>query len=117
MWRGCFAYLGVAFQCNGAWDAHVKRVVDSGRKKVNQLHSVITNTDVNFNAHRLLLLSVVRPTLQYGNEVWEGNKTQAATLESVMLGGALQRGSKKGYGPGYLQGRRDKAKLKLWYVS
>ena len=35
----------------------------------------------------LLLLAVVRPTLEYGSEVWEANKTQAAVLESVMLGG------------------------------
>ena len=37
---------------------------------------------------RLLLLVVVRPTLEYGSEAWETNKTQAAELESVMLGGA-----------------------------
>ena len=30
----------------------------------------------------------MRHTLQYGSEVWEGNKTQAATLKSVMLAGA-----------------------------
>ena len=30
----------------------------------------------------------MRPTLQYGSEVCDGYKTQAATLESVMLGGA-----------------------------
>ena len=28
------------------------------------------------------------PTLEYESEVWEGNKIQAAALESVMLGGA-----------------------------
>ena len=43
---------------------------------------------VNLSARRLLLLSVVRPTLEYGSEVWEGNKSQTAALESVMLGGA-----------------------------
>ena len=31
----------------------VKRVVDSGRKKMNQLRSVISNRDVNLNAHRV----------------------------------------------------------------
>ena len=36
----------------------------------------------------LLLLAVVRPTLEYGSEVWEANKTQAAALESVMVRGA-----------------------------
>ena len=78
------SYLGIDFQCNGAWDAHIKRAVDSGRKKVNHMDSVISNRDVNLNAHRLFLLSEMR---QYGSEVWEGNKTQAATQESVMLGG------------------------------
>ena len=45
-WRGYFAnvskytYLGIDFNY-GTWDAHIKRVVDGGRKKVNQLHSVI----------------------------------------------------------------------------
>ena len=59
--------------------------------------------------------------MEYGCEVWEGNKTQAAALEYVMLGGAkriLGCSSKtcneavqgdKGLG------RRDKAKLKWWY--
>ena len=42
------------------------------RKKVNQLHSVISNRDVNLNAHRLFLLSVMRPSLQYGSEVYMG---------------------------------------------
>ena len=44
-----------------------------------------SNRDIDFTARRLLLISVVRPTLQYGSEVWEA---QAAALESVMIGGA-----------------------------
>ena len=43
---------------------------------------IISNRDINLSAHRLLLLSVVRPSLEYGSEVWEGNKNQAAALES-----------------------------------
>ena len=27
-----YTYLGIDFQCNGAWDAHIKRVVENGRK-------------------------------------------------------------------------------------
>ena len=26
------SYLGIDFQCNGAWDVHIKSAVDSGRK-------------------------------------------------------------------------------------
>ena len=77
-----YTYLGVDFTSNGAWDEHVKRVLQNGRKKISQVHSI------DLTARRLLLISVVRPTLEYGSEVWECNKAQAAALESVMIGGA-----------------------------
>ena len=60
----------------------VMGIRESGRKKVNQLHSVISNRDINMSAHLLLLLSVVRPSLKYGNEVWEGNESRAAAVGS-----------------------------------
>ena len=46
-----------------------KNVLDNGRKKVNQLHSVISNMDINLSARRLLLLAVVRSTLEYGKPI------------------------------------------------
>ena len=70
-------YLGIDFACNGAWDVCIKKVIHSGRTKLNQLHSVISNRSINLSARRMLLLAVVRPSLQYGNEVWECNKGQA----------------------------------------
>ena len=51
-------YLGVDFTSNGAWDEHVK--LQNGRKKISQVHS---NRDIDLTARRLLLISVVRPTL------------------------------------------------------
>ena len=42
-----YTYLGIDFQCNG--DAYIKRVVENGRKKVNQLHCVISNRGVNLS--------------------------------------------------------------------
>ena len=56
-----YTYLDIDFACNGAWDVHLKRVLDNGRKKVNQLHSIISNRDIHLSAHRLLLLSVINP--------------------------------------------------------
>ena len=38
--RAILAYIGIDFACNGAWDVHLKRVLDNGRKKVNQLLSL-----------------------------------------------------------------------------
>ena len=62
---------------------------------------------------------------EYGSEVWEGNKSQTAALESVMLGGAKRilgcssktcnEAVRGDIGLETLQGRRDKSKLKVWY--
>ena len=75
-----YTFLGIDFASNGAWDGHIKKVLDCGRKKVNQLHSVISNRDINLSARRLLLLSVVRPSLEYGSEVWEGREIRVRQL-------------------------------------
>ena len=83
-----YTYLGVDFSYNGAWDTHIKKLIQNGKRKVNQLNSIISNRYINLSARRMLLLSVLRPSLEYGSEVWEGNKSQAASLESIMLGGA-----------------------------
>ena len=34
------------------------------------------------------MLSVVRPSLEYGSEIWDCNKSQAIALEYILLGGA-----------------------------
>ena len=114
-----YCYLGIDFASNGAWDVHIKKVINNGRKKVNQLHNVI---DINLTACRLLLLSVIRPSIEYGGEIWEGNKGQVAGLESIILGEAkrilvcLSKTSNKAVrgdmGLESLRGRRDRAKLK-----
>ena len=65
-----YSHLGIGFARNGAWDVHLK--IDNGRKKVNKLLSVISNRDINLTARRLLLLSVIRPSIEYGGEVCMG---------------------------------------------
>ena len=42
-----YTYLGVDFTSNGAWDEHVKRVLQNGRKKISQVHSIISNRDID----------------------------------------------------------------------
>ena len=37
-------------------------------------------------ARRLLLLSVIRPSIEYEGEIWEGSKGLVAELESIILG-------------------------------
>ena len=40
--------------------------------------------DINLSARTLLLLSVTRPSIEYGGEIWEVNKVQVAGLESII---------------------------------
>ena len=83
-----YTYLGIDFSYNGAWDTHIKKLIQNGKKKVNQLHGIISNRNINLSARRMLLLLLLCPSVEHGSEVWEGNKSQAASLESIMLGGA-----------------------------
>ena len=48
-----YSYLGIDFSSNGAWDMHIKKLLDNGRKKVNLLHKVISNRNVNLSSCRL----------------------------------------------------------------
>ena len=52
MWpqASSYCYLGIDFTSDGGWDTHVKRVISNGRKKVNQLHSIISNRNINLTA-------------------------------------------------------------------
>ena len=52
MWGGhrllrmcSYTYLRIEFSYNEAWDMHVKRVIHSGRKRLNQLHSILSNRE------------------------------------------------------------------------
>ena len=41
------SYLCIDFSRNGAWDMHIRKLLDNGRKRVNQLHKVISNRNIN----------------------------------------------------------------------
>ena len=44
---------------------HVNRVISNGRKKVTQLHSILSNRNINLSAQGLLLLSVLCPSIPW----------------------------------------------------
>ena len=99
---------------------HIRKLLDNGRKRVNQLHKVISNRNINLSAHR----HFIRPRLEYGSEVWEG-KSQAGSLEFIILDGAKRilgcssktcnEAFRGDMGLDTLQSRRDGTKLKWWY--
>ena len=48
-----YIYLGIDFARNGAWDVHLKRVLDNGKKRVKQLYSITSSMDIDLSARRL----------------------------------------------------------------
>ena len=66
-----YSYLGIDFSRNGAWDVHIRMLLQNGRRRLNQMHKFISNRNINFSACRLLLLSVIRPSVEYVSKVWK----------------------------------------------
>ena len=76
--------LGTGFTSDGGRNTHV---ISNGRNKVNQLHGIISNRNIHF---RLFLLSVLRPSIEYGSEVWKCNRSQTNTgIRSRGAGGPI----------------------------
>ena len=67
--------MGVDLTSTGAWDEHNRKVLDNGRKKVNRVISMCSQVVVAGSIY------IVRPTLEYGSEVLEANKSLADTLK------------------------------------
>ena len=61
-------YIAIDFSYNRSWDSHISICY------------------INLSARRMLFLSVLHPSLEYGSEVWERNKFRAASLVNIMLG-------------------------------
>ena len=64
-----YTYLGVKFTCNGHWDAHLKDLVTSGKCKLNSLLRTLCNPSLSLYLRRQVILSILRPSLEYGNKV------------------------------------------------
>ena len=79
-----YIYLGVKFTCNGHCNAHLKDLVTSGKRKLNSLLRILCNPSLSLNLRRQVILSILRPSLEYGNEVW--GCTQSKALDAVLLG-------------------------------
>ena len=105
---------------------HIWKLSDIGRRRVNQLHKVINNRNINLSARRhFVIVCIISPSVEYGSEVWEGNKSQVGSLKSIILHGTKQifgyssktciEAVRGDMGLDTLQSRRDRAKLKWWY--
>ena len=53
-----YCYLGIKFANNGSWDSHVQKVINSGKKKLNQLHRFLSIRNISAVARRISSVSV-----------------------------------------------------------
>ena len=70
----------------GLWDAHLKDLVTSGKHKLNSLLRILCNPSLSLYLRRQVILSILRRSLEYGNEVWRCTSTQSKALDAVLLG-------------------------------
>ena len=80
-----YCYLGVEFSSDGSWDKHIKSLIVRNRQKLGGLYRVLHNFALDLRTRRHILMAVLRPSLEYGCEVWNANKCQAQALESIQL--------------------------------
>ena len=80
-----YCYLGVEFSTDGSWDKHIKSIIVHNRQKLGGLYRVLHNFSLDLRTRRHILMAVLRPSWEYGCEVWNANKCQAKALESIQL--------------------------------
>ena len=66
-------------------DAHLKNLIISGKRKLNSLLRILCNPSLSLYLRQQVILSILRPSLKYGNEVWRCTSTQSKALDAVLL--------------------------------
>ena len=78
-----YNYLGVKFTYNGHWDTHIKDLVTASKCKVNSVLRILHNPCLYVK--RQVILSILRPSLEYSSKVWRYTTSQSKALDAVLL--------------------------------
>ena len=65
-----YRYLGLLFENNCSWNAHFEEVLKKAEQRKNMFMPLWKNRHVAVEVKRIVLLTCVRPILEYGAEVW-----------------------------------------------
>ena len=80
-----YKYLGVKFTYNGHLDTRIKELVTAGKRKVNSLLRILNNPCLSLYVKRQVILSILRPSLEYRSVVWRCTTSQSKALDAVLL--------------------------------
>ena len=73
------------------WDAHLKDLVTSGKRKLNILLRILCNPSISLYLRRQVILPILRPSLEYGNKVWRCTSTQSKSIRCSVVIGACKK--------------------------
>lgn len=65
-----YCYLGLWFENSCSWNAHFEHVLKKAEQRKNMFMAVWKNRHIKVEVKRIVLLTCVRPILEYGAEVW-----------------------------------------------
>ena len=77
-------HLGITFSSDATWGDHVQRIYEKAATRLNIMRML--KYDLDRKSLKQFYTSFIRPTLEYGNIIWDNcTKQQADLLESVQL--------------------------------
>ena len=117
-----YRHLGVIITPDGWQDTHIKHVITQGNARVLQMGRLLRDKHLSLRVKRMLVLTALRPLLEYGAEVLVPTREHCRALESVQLKAARMTlacpprtssdVTRADMGLQLLSSRRDIAKLK-----
>ena len=79
-----YCYLGLWFQNNCLWNVHFEEVMKKAERRKNMLMPVWKSRHISVEVKRIVMLTCVRPIVEYGAEIWApGTKQKWAAIDRV----------------------------------
>ena len=80
-----YMHLGVLVSSDGSHDAHLQRIIKQGNARVAAMKPLLGDAHLTMRIKRLLMLTALRPCLEYASEVLVPSSVHCRALESVQL--------------------------------
>ena len=89
-------HLGITFSSDATWGDHTQKIYEKAATRLNIMRML--KYDIDRKSLNQFYISFIRPTLEYGNIIWDNStKQQSDLLESIQLDAArIITGLRKG---------------------
>ena len=80
-----YTYLGVDISKDCSWDAHIAKVIGTGKSQLGKTDAILTESHIYSRIKICILMIVIVPKLEYAAGVWEGNAKFVKQLKTVQM--------------------------------